>query len=433
VIIGWVGLGILAHQAVQESITWTNRLFGWWILATYLAVWGWLVSISTTPRLALIRGMAITLTVVAILACLELPAMLKQVHWRLLFERISGEENRYAWSYQTDPELGFRRRPGDTWTGRPPSDIESGANMPPSIQQAITFTYDQWGYRNLQDQQQVDLVMLGDSYIEGWYVSDDETAAHLLQTSMQRPVANLGVAGYGTLQASIVLRKETPRRNPRVVVWSFFEGNDLYDDQDFENAMLATQEDAQDADAHVEGFARGQGWKQRSFTLNTLRRFRRWAEPLIPNKSPYFGYLTQAGQDRQTIYFADYAGVPWSDWIDGRWQRARATFEEAAAYASDQDIKLIFMFVPIKYRVYHPFIEIDPDSPINNWELWPLPHLFSDFCSTENVACINLTEMFRQAVRDGKMPYAPADTHWGAEGHRLVAERLELEIQQRGW
>lgn len=111
----------------------------------------------------------------------------------------------------------------------------------------------------------------------------------------------------------------------------------------------------------------------------------------------------------------------------------RATFDEAAAYANDQDIQLIFMFVPIKYRVYRPLIETDPGSPINNWELWPLPHLFSDFCSTANVACINLTEMFQQAVRDGIMPYAPSDTHWSAEGHRLVAERLEFEIHQRDW
>lgn len=187
VVIGWVGLSMLAHLSTQEAITWTDRLFGWWILATYLAVWGWLVSICATPRLTLIRGLAITFTFAAVLACLEIPAMLKLIHWRLLFERMSGEENHYAWSYQHDLELGFKRRPDVNWTGRPPSDIEFGANMPPSIQQPITFTYDQWGYRNLSDHEQVDVIMIGDSYIEGWYVSDDQTATHILQTSMQRP------------------------------------------------------------------------------------------------------------------------------------------------------------------------------------------------------------------------------------------------------
>lgn len=434
VVICWTGLSVLAHQSTQEAITWTDRLFGWFVLGTFFLVWGWLVSISTTPRMTLIRGLAITLTLAAILACLELPAALKLVHWRLLFEKVSGEENRYAYSYKHDPELGFRRRPNDTWTGRPPSDIEGGANMPPSLQQPITFTYDQWGYRNLSDHEQVDVIMIGDSYIEGWYVSDDETAAHILQASMQRPVANLGVAGYGTLQTAIVLRKEAPRLKPRVAVWSFFEGNDLYDDETFESAMLAPPVDDPEADTHPEGFIRGKGWKNRSFTRHALRRLRRWAEPIIPNRTPYVGYLKQPGYERQAVYFADYAGVPWSDWIDGRWQQARATFEEAAAYADEQNIKLIFMYVPIKYRVYHPFIEIDPDSPINDWGLWQLlPRLFSEFCRNTNVACIDLTEMFQTAVRDGEMPYALTDSHWGIAGHRLVAERLETELIQLGW
>jgi hypothetical protein len=275
--------------------------------------------------------------------------------------------------------------------------------------------------------------MIGDSYIEGWYVSDDETAAHILQTNTQRPVANLGVAGYGTLQELIVLRRETPRLKPRVAIWAFFEGNDLYNDEDFETTLLPTTEGDPGSDAHPEGFARGQGWKHRSFTRNALRRLRRWAEPLIPNMTPYFGYLTIPGYDRLPIFFADYAGVAWSDWIDGRWQRARATFEEAAAYADDQDVKLIFMYIPIKYRVYHPFVEFDPDSPVNDWELWELPRLFSEFCSNANLACIDLTGMFQTAVHDGEMPYAPTDTHWGTAGHRLVAERLELELRKRGW
>ena len=433
VAIGWVGLSILAHQSTQEAITWTGRLFGWLLLATYLAVWGWLVSISMKPRLTLIRGLTTTLAFAAILACLELPAMLKLLHWRLLFEKVSEEENRYAWSYQDDPQLVFRRRPNDTWTGRPPSDIELSANMPPSLKQPITFTYDKWGYRNLADHERVDVIMIGDSYIEGWYVSDDETAAHILQTNTQRRVANLGVAGYGTLQAAIVLRQETSRLKPRVAVWSFFEGNDLYDDEDFENALLAVTKSDQDSNAHPEGYARGQSWKDRSFSRNALRRLRRWTEPLIPNMAPYFGYLTIPGRTRQTIFFADYAKVPWSDWIDGRWQRARATFEAAAAYAADQNVKLIFMYVPIKYRVYHPFVELDADSPVNDWELWQLPRLFLEFCSNANVACIDLTEMFQAAVRNGEMPYPPTDTHWGTTGHRLVAERLELELRRRGW
>ena len=49
-------------------------------------------------------------------------------------------------------------------------------------------------------------MLLGDSFVEGWYVSDDQTVAAQLAARLGRPVANLGVAGYGALQALRVLR-----------------------------------------------------------------------------------------------------------------------------------------------------------------------------------------------------------------------------------
>ena len=52
-----------------------------------------------------------------------------------------------------------------------------------------------------------------------------------LQELTGRPVANLGVAGYGTLQELKVLEKYALPLEPRLVAWFFFEGNDLDDDQ----------------------------------------------------------------------------------------------------------------------------------------------------------------------------------------------------------
>lgn len=433
VVIAWGGLSYLGHQTSHDAITWTGKLFGPLLLVTYIALWGAVASASVKPRLMVIRGIATTITLMIMLAFLEAPAVFKIVNWQLLFDKASGEENRYTWSYLHDSELGFRRRPGDTWSGRPPSDIEGGSNMPVSIKQPITFTYDKWGYRNLSDQNQVDVIMIGDSYIEGWYVSDDETAAFKLQENTQYQVANLGVAGYGSKQELIVLHKEVPRLKPRVVIWSFFEGNDLYDDEGFENTMLSTPQDDSEFINHPEGIKRDYGWESRSFTLHGLKRLRRWLDPIIPNRTLYFAHMKSSEWQNESVYFADYAGVPWSDWIDNRWQNTKETLKKAVAYTEEQNIKLIIMYVPIKYRVYQSYINVDADSPINNWDVWQLPAQFSEFCDKVGADCIDLTEMFKASVRDGKMPYAINDTHWGVEGHRIVAEQLELELRQRGW
>lgn len=93
--------------------------------------------------------------------------------------------------------------------------------MPASQRQPLVFTYDRWGYRNAEDLDQADVVLIGDSYVEGWYVSDEHTTARRLQEQLNQPVANLGIAGYGTMQELRVLQRDAMRFHPKVVIWFF--------------------------------------------------------------------------------------------------------------------------------------------------------------------------------------------------------------------
>src|SRR5207249_6257004 len=94
---------------------------------------------------------------------------------------------------------------------------------------------------------------------------------------------------------------------------------------------------------------------------------------------------------------------------------------------------LLLVYVPIKFRVYRGMIELPPGSEMRGWTLWPLPDLFAQLCRAEGLACLDLTEPLRGAIRDGAMPYPPADLHWSPEGHQLVASRLEQALVSLGW
>jgi hypothetical protein len=96
-------------------------------------------------------------------------------------------------------------------------------------------------------------------------------------------------------------------------------------------------------------------------------------------------------------------------------------------------VKLLLVYVPIKFRVYRDFIELPPNGELDRWMVWPLPELFERFCRGEDLACVDLTGLLRAAVRAGGMPHAPADSHWSPEGHRLVARRLEETLDVLGW
>jgi hypothetical protein len=266
--------------------------------------------------------------------------------------------------------------------------------------------------------------------VDGWYVTDQETTASVLQAELAKPVANLGVAGYGTMHELVVLKREAPRLRPSVVVWFFFEGNDLYDDWRYERTLKSLASTNARSYAPGQPTTRAHTWRQRSLAGNFLRLLRAWSDPLIPNRVPYFGWLTTPSTERQTIAFADCAAVPWSPWLADRWRQTQAAFEEGARFCRQQGIHLILCYVPDKFRVYRPFVEFRPDSPCQQWAPWPLPADFAEFCRAAQIQFLDLTGPLQESVRQGGMPYAPADSHWGAEGHKLVARTLHDQLNR---
>jgi hypothetical protein len=326
-----------------------------------------------------------------------------------------------------DPDLGFRHSPGARWSGRPRSDVEVAWGLPASTSTPITITYDRGGYRNAAPLAQADVILLGDSYVEGAYVSDDQIVSAFLQARLGRPVANLGVAGYGTAQELIVLKRNGLSLEPRIAIWFFFEGNDLYNDQDFENTLLAPWE------ARANAWTQQSGWWRRSLVRGAHVQLRLLVHGLVPRHCPHFGKLAVGHQRGQRVLFGPEAALPWTDFERARWKRARETLVEGARLTRERGIHLLLVFVPIKFRVYRDFVQLPPHGEARKWSLWPLPDLFAQFCNAERLACADLTGVLREAVRAGGTPYPSVDSHWSPEGHQLVARHLEKQLESRGW
>jgi hypothetical protein len=164
-----------------------------------------------------------------------------------------------------------------------------------------------------------------------------------------------------------------------------------------------------------------------------LRHLRRALDPVFPNHAPYYGFLTTPGHKGETVLFADYAAFPWTDYIETRWARAADTLRTAAAMSRERGVKLLFVFLPIKERVYRPYVEIPAGNPARGWNFWPIRDRFDAFCRAESLPCLDLTPVFQNDLAAGNIPYLPTDTHWSAHGHDLVAETLRAEFDRRGW
>ena len=427
----WLGLAVLlwgvlaltARVPARGAIAVTNVLFVALLPLTYLAVLGAVVQASGKPRRAALRAAALTFGVLVTLVILELAAAARLVHWELVFASLRGEPEQYV----ADPDLGFRHVPNARRSERARSDIEKAWGLPASRADVITLTYDERGYRNPAALTRAEIVLLGDSYVEGHYVSDDQLVSRLLEARLRRPVANLGVAGYGTAQELVVLERDALPLDPRVAIWFFFEGNDFYNDHEFENVRLAPR------DVRGTAWTPQHRWWRRSFLRSAHAELRLLLYPLVPTHCPDLAVVNVGPHRGQTVLFWPEAAVPWREFERDQWEKAKQVLRQAMTVTRERGVRLLLVYVPIKFRVYRDFIDIPPGGALRDWTLWPLPDLFAEFCRAEGFACLDLTGVLRDAVRAGGMPHALADSHWSAEGHRLIAERLVETLVSLGW
>jgi SGNH hydrolase-like domain, acetyltransferase AlgX len=410
----WISVILVAHEYLPGSIGFTNALFGVALVATYFCCWSVAAIVSNSPRLMFIRAVATTLVVITSLLILELPAMLKLIDWSVVVKKLSGGV--YQTAFVADKEFAFRRIPNLHWSGRPASDLEEKYLLPRTLATSITFTYDRWGYRNAIELERASIVLIGDSFVEGWYVSDEQTVASRLAHRLAQCVANLGVAGYGPMQEFRVLKGDALAKKPKVIAWFFFEGNDLYDDGSFELFLRSPRQWEP-------------GWRHRSFTINASRWIRRWTHFIVPNRPPFWALLPRQDGSSKPIYFVDFAAVPWTQYQENNWEKAKNSFRDGIEVSRASGVEIILLYVPIKFRVYREFITIPAHSPMRSWDVWPLPQKFMEFCRSVSVPCVDLTDRLQQAVREGVDVYALNDTHWSSEGHAVVAAELERVLQ----
>jgi hypothetical protein len=92
----------------------------------------------------------------------------------------------------------------------------------------ITISTDAYGFNNplsTWSDGQADIVLLGDSYTEGWCVPNGESFASLIHATFPKTV-NLGRGGFGPLKELATLREYGIKLRPRIILWFLFE-NDL--------------------------------------------------------------------------------------------------------------------------------------------------------------------------------------------------------------
>jgi PAS domain S-box-containing protein len=94
----------------------------------------------------------------------------------------------------------------------------------------LTYTSDRHGFNNPPSvwDDSIDIVAVGDSFVQGWCVSPDDNFVSVIREQYPGTL-NLGIEGNGPLVMLATLKEYAESVRPKVVLWFYFEGNDLTD------------------------------------------------------------------------------------------------------------------------------------------------------------------------------------------------------------
>jgi hypothetical protein len=347
------------------------------------------------------------------LALIELPAFLNLVDYEAL--EMHGVWGDWRFIRVADPQLTHLQRPYAHYAGTTlGGDAEGSYRIPPTDRMRYQWDlqYDHDGFRNATGLKQADIVVVGDSMVEGMTVPQAQVLSSVLERLTGRVTANLGQYGYGPQQELVVLKRYGLRLTPRIVIWEFCESNDLLDGIGYRAIAL-----------HPPNF-----WNfflQRSFSRFAIHTVKRLFGPSKPEGITRSGIVQQENGKPATVYFT-VPMHPLSEAELGVLPEIASTLAEAHRLTAAQGARMLVVLAPDKFRVYRDVCRFPAESECGRWVLNDLPSRLKDLVAavSPDIGFLDLTPDLANAARNQRLPYYTDDLHWSPEGHRIAAESV---------
>lgn len=379
------------------------------MLALYLLGWGAALALARRRRDELAKGFAVaSAAAVLFVGLLETLVLVRLVDFRVLF----GTPAAQPWSHPgnlVDPTLLHLHRPHDdfVWDG-------------------VRYQYDRNGFRNQQDPRLADVIVLGDSFIEGWGVTAPELVTSRLAGDLHARVVNLGQSWYGPQQELEVLRRYGLPLHPRACVWAFFEGNDLEDVERYEKALPVWSELSR----------RNHSFFLRSFTRNSLYALRRFIRTKLGEDATgtlaYPSGLFHERDGRDVRIYFEYKSHRLSKKETVALGTLGRILGKAGELCQGQGARLLVVFVPSKDRVYLDRTRFAANAEPLHWGRNDLPLRLEGLVRRVDPEAdfLDLTPAFRARAARGEVLYFPQDSHWSPLGHTVAASAIAARLRR---
>jgi hypothetical protein len=295
-------------------------------------------------------------------------------------------------------------------------------------------------------------LVLGDSFAEGYYVDEDQTAAAVLEGLLQacgpHEVINAGVQGYSTDQEYLLYLQEGRRYGARLVL-VFFYGNDLrynaspvgsggeakpYFDLDEHDALLARGTPVPPPDPATTsrarpGASRPLPWHG-SMALRLLSRRTVGSNPALHAALARLGLVEPVSPD-PPIELWPYGPMHPRE-VGEMWRHTRAILRALREAVAADGATLALVYVPVRFEVNDPVWELTR-ARYQMGRRWGTERVFlrlQETCAELDIPLVDPRAPLRQAEAGGAPAYYTRDVHWNARGNAIAAHAVEPLARQ---
>jgi hypothetical protein len=410
----WMGGLILALRLGIGAVD-PSQVLGL-LIAVYLGIWGvvfFLRPNATTTNAA--RFSLVTLSIGLTIGLVELPALLGRIDYRDIFQTPTAPWRRHG--HRPDADLIYVREAGrhdhQKFIG---GELAGLSGVGTRTVYEADIHYDAEGFRNPSVRKTADIVVVGDSFVEGLHVSDAELMTTKLARETELSVVNLGRSGDGPQQERFVLERFGLPKHPKICIWLFYEGNDLEDAAEYEGNRAIV--------ASLGPISMSRTLYERCFLRNALMFARTsWFAPEKKRSAAQFqAVFASRNQGDITMTFASEDHR--RNNTPAKIAKAIEAIQAAEALCQRNGVKLIVVFVPTKLRVYRETCRFAKDFPGIGAGQDALPETLRN--ALGKMTFLDLTPELRRRAARGELTYFADDTHWTSLGHTVATEAIKV-------
>ena len=333
----------------------------------------------------------------------------------------------------------------------------------------VRVSYNARGWRDVDRSVQRDtavfrVLVFGDSFMEAYSVNLKDAfhmrLPHWAGDERTLEAVNLGVGGYGTLQAYLAFREFGSIYDPDVVLLGFYVSNDVRNnsyhlesriEQDSLKTLSRPFLDPSDLpqwriiQTDFEG-ARRRYEAELARRSHLLRR--------LANESALVGASRAAAQRIVDLLDREVSSDPREDAVPHRdrhmalygvhycsepdayalaWELTRTILERFKREVEAAGARLVVFSVPALEEVEaHRGVETGPEDELICWDDAPGYARLGALLDTLAVDFVDLLPAFRAAVRDDRIElFRQSDRHWNEVGHDLGARLVMSTMQEK--